>query len=59
VPQAELTPARLWRELSGLLADPAALGGMRRAALARARPDAAKEIAADIEALLPPPERRP
>ena len=59
VPQAELTADRLWSELGALLSDPAALARMRRAALERARPDAAHEIAADIGTFLPPREAHP
>lgn len=50
--QADLTGARLWAELVRLAEDEATLANMRAAALSRARPDAASEIAADVERLL-------
>lgn len=56
-PQDELTGERLWAEVERLLASPELLARMRRAALALARPNAAADIAADIETLLPPPRR--
>jgi UDP-N-acetylglucosamine--N-acetylmuramyl-(pentapeptide) pyrophosphoryl-undecaprenol N-acetylglucosamine transferase len=54
-PGGELSGARLLRELSALLGDPARLAAMAGAARARGRPGAAVEIAASLEALLPPP----
>lgn len=45
---AELTGARLWAEVRRLLDTPGLLAGMSRAAAARARPHAAREVAAAI-----------
>ncbi len=52
VSQAGLTADRLWAEVVRLVEDEASLARMRRAALGRARPSAASEIAADVEGLL-------
>lgn len=52
VPQSELTAAGLAELLTELVTDPARLDSMRRAALARARPDARVQIAADVASLL-------
>jgi len=48
IPDAELTGSRLAREVGSLLADPARLAGMARAATAAARPHAAAEIADEV-----------
>jgi UDP-N-acetylglucosamine--N-acetylmuramyl-(pentapeptide) pyrophosphoryl-undecaprenol N-acetylglucosamine transferase len=48
VPDAELTPAWLSREVTGLLADPARLAGMADAARSLARPDAARAVAGEL-----------
>jgi UDP-N-acetylmuramate--alanine ligase len=48
LPDAELEPARLAAELSGLLADADRLERMARAARALARPDAAERIADEV-----------
>ncbi len=48
IPDGELTPARLASEVGALLADPARLTAMGRAAEAVARPDAARDIAAEV-----------
>ena len=45
IPQAELTPERLGREIAVLLGDPAALDRLARGAAARGRPEAAESIA--------------
>jgi len=45
IPDAELNPARLAREVGALLADPGRLGAMARASAALARPHAAADIA--------------
>ena len=45
---ARLTGARLWAEVQGLLHAPGRLARMSRTAAARARPDAAREVAAAI-----------
>lgn len=52
VSQAHLTGELLWAEVVRLAEDEATLADMRAAALSRARPDAASEIAADVERLL-------
>jgi UDP-N-acetylglucosamine--N-acetylmuramyl-(pentapeptide) pyrophosphoryl-undecaprenol N-acetylglucosamine transferase len=51
VPQRDLDTARLDREVRSLLGDEARLDAMRRAALARGRPDAAETIAKRVLAL--------
>jgi UDP-N-acetylglucosamine--N-acetylmuramyl-(pentapeptide) pyrophosphoryl-undecaprenol N-acetylglucosamine transferase len=48
IPDAELSAPRLAREVGRLLADPAALAAMGRAARSLARPHAACEIAAEV-----------
>nr|MBA3422219.1 hypothetical protein [Thermoleophilaceae bacterium] len=48
VADSELDADRLAREVRDLLADPARLGGMARAARALARPDAAERIAEEL-----------
>ena len=48
IPDAELTPARLRAEVDALVADPPRLAAMRAASQALARPDAAREIAAEV-----------
>lgn len=50
VPDAELTPARLAEEVGRLLADRGRLHAMGGAALALARPEAAREIAGELVA---------
>jgi UDP-N-acetylglucosamine--N-acetylmuramyl-(pentapeptide) pyrophosphoryl-undecaprenol N-acetylglucosamine transferase len=50
VPDAELTPERLAREVGGLLGDRARLSSMGRASAKLARPDAAQAIAREIVA---------
>ena len=52
VPEGELDTTRLWDELVALAADADTRRRMREAALARARPGAAREIAADVASLL-------
>ncbi len=52
IPDRELEPARLRREVEGLIADPERLAGMAAAARAIARPEAAREVAAVILAAL-------
>jgi UDP-N-acetylglucosamine--N-acetylmuramyl-(pentapeptide) pyrophosphoryl-undecaprenol N-acetylglucosamine transferase len=54
VRQDELTPERLVAELRHVVSGPGVLGAMRDAALARAKPEARAEIAADVASLLPP-----
>lgn len=51
VPDSELEADRLAREVGGLVADPARLDRMARAARALARPDAADRIAEELLAL--------
>jgi UDP-N-acetylglucosamine--N-acetylmuramyl-(pentapeptide) pyrophosphoryl-undecaprenol N-acetylglucosamine transferase len=48
IPDAELTGPRLASEVGRLLADPASLTAMGRAAAGLARPDAAHRIAAEL-----------
>ncbi len=48
LPQSELTPARLEREVQALIADRDRLAGMSAAARSRARPQAAEDIAQRI-----------
>ncbi|HEX8977247.1 MAG TPA: glycosyltransferase, partial [Solirubrobacteraceae bacterium] len=48
IPDGELSTARLASEVGRLLADPGALAAMGRAAAGLARPDAAREIAAEL-----------
>jgi UDP-N-acetylglucosamine--N-acetylmuramyl-(pentapeptide) pyrophosphoryl-undecaprenol N-acetylglucosamine transferase len=50
IPDAELTPARLATEVGGLLADNGRLAAMGRASAAIAKPDAAREIASELQA---------
>ena len=52
VSQPHLTGELLWAEVVRLAENEAMLADMRAAALSRARPDAASEIAADVERLL-------
>ena len=52
LPESELTADRLDLELRSLLADPAKLAAMSKAAKARGRPRAAAEIAGHIARLL-------
>jgi UDP-N-acetylglucosamine--N-acetylmuramyl-(pentapeptide) pyrophosphoryl-undecaprenol N-acetylglucosamine transferase len=48
IPDAELTPERLRREVDALLADPARLHAMAEASARLARPDAAAAVAAEV-----------
>ncbi len=48
VPDGELTPERLAREVAALLDDPARLAAMAAASKGLARPDAAREIAGEL-----------
>jgi UDP-N-acetylglucosamine--N-acetylmuramyl-(pentapeptide) pyrophosphoryl-undecaprenol N-acetylglucosamine transferase len=48
IPDAELTPARLAHEVGTLLHDPGRLTAMAHASATLARPDAAREIAAEL-----------
>jgi UDP-N-acetylglucosamine--N-acetylmuramyl-(pentapeptide) pyrophosphoryl-undecaprenol N-acetylglucosamine transferase len=50
VPDAEVTPERLRREVDALLGDPARLADMAAASRALARPDAARRIAGEVVA---------
>ena len=50
VPDAELTPERLRREVDALMGDPARLAAMAAASRALARPDAAADIAREVVA---------
>jgi len=52
LPERELTPARLWSELIGLVGDTSRREALAGAALERARPDAAQEIARKLLELL-------
>jgi UDP-N-acetylglucosamine--N-acetylmuramyl-(pentapeptide) pyrophosphoryl-undecaprenol N-acetylglucosamine transferase len=53
LPEAEATPERLWTELTGLVADRAALEAMMVAARGRAHPSAARDIARHLLELVP------
>ena len=53
-PESELTGQALWIELQRLLEHPGRLEEMRRRASSLARPDAAKDIAADVATFLSP-----
>jgi UDP-N-acetylglucosamine--N-acetylmuramyl-(pentapeptide) pyrophosphoryl-undecaprenol N-acetylglucosamine transferase len=55
LPEKELTGRALWEALTSLLTRPERLPEMRRAALARGRPEATREIAEALETLLPRP----
>jgi UDP-N-acetylglucosamine--N-acetylmuramyl-(pentapeptide) pyrophosphoryl-undecaprenol N-acetylglucosamine transferase len=57
LPQGGLDGAALWKAVARLAADPERREAMTRAARARGRPDAAREIASDLAELLPPPGR--
>jgi len=50
--QEDLTSKKLGERIRALLADPVRLGGMREAALAHARPHAAKAVVEDLERLI-------
>ncbi|HEY0305257.1 MAG TPA: undecaprenyldiphospho-muramoylpentapeptide beta-N-acetylglucosaminyltransferase [Longimicrobiales bacterium] len=52
--ERELTPERLWQELDRLITDEALRNQMRAAALDRARPQAAEDIAQRLAQLLEP-----
>jgi UDP-N-acetylglucosamine--N-acetylmuramyl-(pentapeptide) pyrophosphoryl-undecaprenol N-acetylglucosamine transferase len=54
-PESELTGAALWAEIERLVGQPGLLSEMRAAALGLARPDAAREIAADVATFLSAP----
>ncbi|CAA9509075.1 MAG: UDP-N-acetylglucosamine--N-acetylmuramyl-(pentapeptide) pyrophosphoryl-undecaprenol N-acetylglucosamine transferase [uncultured Solirubrobacteraceae bacterium] len=54
IPDGEVTPERLAREVGALLADPARLDAMRAASKALARPRAAADIAAEVLAAARP-----
>ena len=58
VPDAELTPDRLRREVDAIVTDPARRERMARAARSLARPDAAREIAAEVLAAAQAGRRR-
>ena len=53
VPESELTGARLADAIQGLMADATRLASYRAAALDRARPEAARDVARALSALLP------
>jgi len=55
LPEAKLTGATLWKAVVSLLSTPSALSAMREAALKAGRPNATREIAEDLECLLPRP----
>jgi UDP-N-acetylglucosamine--N-acetylmuramyl-(pentapeptide) pyrophosphoryl-undecaprenol N-acetylglucosamine transferase len=50
--ERDLTPARLWHDILALAADDALRAAMRDAAAVRARPDAAREVAEHLHALI-------
>lgn len=53
VPEAELEEGRLWREITGLVADPEVRERLARSARERGKPHAADEIAERLAKLLP------
>jgi UDP-N-acetylglucosamine--N-acetylmuramyl-(pentapeptide) pyrophosphoryl-undecaprenol N-acetylglucosamine transferase len=55
LPEKELSGRTLWAALTSLLSPPERLPEMRKAALARGKPEATREIAEALEALLPRP----
>jgi UDP-N-acetylglucosamine--N-acetylmuramyl-(pentapeptide) pyrophosphoryl-undecaprenol N-acetylglucosamine transferase len=56
LPQSSLDGEALQETVTALLGDPERMASMRAAALERARPDAAREIARELLAFLPPAE---
>jgi UDP-N-acetylglucosamine--N-acetylmuramyl-(pentapeptide) pyrophosphoryl-undecaprenol N-acetylglucosamine transferase len=50
--EAELTPERLWQDVISLTGDTDRRASMQRAALARAQPDAARDIADHLYKLI-------
>jgi UDP-N-acetylglucosamine--N-acetylmuramyl-(pentapeptide) pyrophosphoryl-undecaprenol N-acetylglucosamine transferase len=52
LPQAELSPERLWNELTSLVTDSGKREEMARAARSRARPNAARDIVRELLTLL-------
>jgi UDP-N-acetylglucosamine--N-acetylmuramyl-(pentapeptide) pyrophosphoryl-undecaprenol N-acetylglucosamine transferase len=52
LPEAELTPGRLWAELGRLAADTAARTAIAEGARLRGRPDAADRIVAELHTLV-------
>ena len=57
LPEAELTGDSLRDSIRAALADPARIAAQAEAARLRGRPDAAAEIAEQLDALLPEPRR--
>lgn len=57
-PGGGLSGERLWAQVAELLAEPARLARMSQAALRRARPSAAADVARAVAALLPPARGR-
>lgn len=55
LPEAELSGASLWAAVTALLAAPEELEAMRKASLERGRPEATRQIAEALAALLPRP----
>ncbi len=55
LPEGEATPRGLWERISRLALDPVVRQAMASAARSRGRPHAALEIAAALDAQLPPP----
>jgi UDP-N-acetylglucosamine--N-acetylmuramyl-(pentapeptide) pyrophosphoryl-undecaprenol N-acetylglucosamine transferase len=55
LPEAELSGASLWAAVTALLEAPEELAAMRKASLERGRPEATRQIAAALAALLPRP----
>jgi UDP-N-acetylglucosamine--N-acetylmuramyl-(pentapeptide) pyrophosphoryl-undecaprenol N-acetylglucosamine transferase len=53
IPDSELTGSRLAAEVGALLADPSRLAAMARASATLARPDAARDVAAEVLAAVP------
>ncbi len=57
-PEATLTGEALWQAIEHLIQEPESRMRMSQAALARGRPNAAREIAGALERLLPAPQGR-
>jgi UDP-N-acetylglucosamine--N-acetylmuramyl-(pentapeptide) pyrophosphoryl-undecaprenol N-acetylglucosamine transferase len=59
LPEAELSGARLWAAVTTIMGKPEDLEAMQKASLERGRPEAARQIAEALAALLPRPANVP